>query len=72
MINEMRSALEIWLEDINPFPRTIIDWDHYDPNVRIVFLRVEGEWTLEIRKEIIAFLREHKKKVLIGRLITGE
>ena len=72
MIDEMRNALEDWLEDTNPFPETIIDWDHYDPNVRMVFLRVEGEWTLKIKKEIIGFLRQHKKTVLVGRLIIGE
>ena len=72
MIKEIRSALESWLEDVNPFPDTFIEWDHYDPNVKIVFLRIEGEWTLEMRKEVVEFLREHKKSVLVGRLITGE
>ena len=72
VIKEMRAAFEEWLKDEDPFPMTVIEWDHYDPNVRIVFVRVEGKWDTDTRKEVANFLRQYKPTVLASRIITEE
>jgi len=72
VIQEMREEFERWLKEEDPFPKTEMEWDHYDSNVRIVFLRVEGKWDTETKKEVANFLRQYKPTVLAGRIITEE
>ena len=72
MIEEMKKAFEQWIEEEDPFPGIVIEWDHYSANVTTVFFRAKGEWNLDTRKEISKFLRQYKKKVLAGFIIRGE
>ena len=71
MAEKMKKAFEQWIEEENPFPDIVIEWDHYSPNTTTVFFRAKGEWNLDTRKEISKFLRQYKKKALAG-FITRE
>ena len=70
MVDEMRKAFEEWIDEEDPFPCTTLEWDHYDPNVKIVFFRAQGDWNQEIIKEMQTFLRQYKKKVLVNRYVN--
>jgi hypothetical protein len=72
MIKQMRKDFEEWLKKEDPFPDSAIEWDHYDANVRIVFVRVEGRWDTETRKRVAAFLRQYKPTILASRIIKGD
>jgi hypothetical protein len=49
---------------------SLFEFVEYDAGTKQVFLRVEGEWTAEIRQDLTRFFREHNKRISVSRLVT--
>lgn len=66
---EMLEQLKDWFAEFfkdNPFPKTVVEWDHYDKSTRILFVKVLGDWCEEDWDLLEEHMRMKFKDVLVG------